>query len=73
MQQSGQRWAAQQLITDRQDAERYGTVKAGLAEYLDLLAALNEMTETSLQGEQRDTYQKQLLDDIRHFVLRKAL
>ncbi|QSB03107.1 AAA family ATPase [Methylomonas sp. EFPC1] len=67
------RLALQQLIADRQEAERHGTIKAGLAEYLDLLAALDEMTDSSLQGQERDAYQQCLLAEIQHFVLRKAL
>lgn len=64
--------AAQQLKQDRDQAEKQGMVKAGLAEYLDLLTALNEMTDVSLQGDARTAYQKALLDDIREFVLRKG-
>ncbi|WP_026604495.1 AAA family ATPase [Methylomonas sp. 11b] len=67
------RLAARQLIADRQEAERHGTVKAGLAEYLDLLAALDEMTDRCLQDKDRDDHQESLLADIQHFVLRKAL
>lgn len=67
------RTAAKQLITDRQEAEKYGVAKAGLAEYLDLLAALDEMTDRSLKNQARDDYQKALLSDIQRFVLRKAL
>lgn len=67
------RYAAQELKKDRDEAERHGMVKAGLAEYLDLLTALDEMTEVGLKGDARTAYQTTLLDDIRDFVLRKAI
>ena len=67
------RYAAQELKKDRDEAEKHGMVKAGLAEYLDLLTALDEMTDTRLQGDARTAHQQALLDDIRDFVLRKAI
>ncbi len=65
--------AAQQLKQDRDEAEKQGMVKAGLAEYLDLLAALNEMTNVDLKGAARDQYQTALLGEIQDFVLKKAI
>ena len=68
------RLAVKQLQKDRKDAEKQGMVKAGLAEFIDLLTALNEMTEpASLQGEVRDAYQEALLEEISGYVLRKAI
>lgn len=64
--------AAQQLKSDREQAEKQGLVKAGLAEYIDLLTALNEMTPADVKGEKRDIYQRHLLDEIQEFVLKKA-
>ena len=66
-------YAAQELKKDRDEAEKHGMVKAGLAEYLDLLTALDEMTDASLQDDARTQYQESLLTDIRDFVLRKAI
>ena len=71
--QAIKRYAAQELKKDRDEAEKHGMVKAGLAEYLDLLTALHEMTDVGLQNEARTAYQQSLLDDIRDFVLRKAI
>lgn len=64
--------AAQQLKSDREQAEKQGLAKAGLAEYIDLLTALNEMTPTDVKGEKRDIYQRELLDEVQEFVLKKA-
>lgn len=72
--QAIKRMAVQQLQKDRKDAEKQGMVKAGLAEFIDLLTALDEMTEPAeLQGEERDTYQQALLAEISAYVLRKAI
>jgi len=65
--------AAQQLKQDREEADKQGMVKAGLAEYLDLLSALDEMTDKSLQGEARARHQAALLGEIQDFVLKKAI
>jgi MoxR-like ATPase len=65
--------AAQQLIKDRGEADRQGLIKPGLAEYLDLLQALNEMTPARFQGEARTEQQTQLLEKIETFVLKKAV
>ncbi len=65
--------AAQQLQTDRKDAEKHSLIKSGLAEYLDLLKALDEMTDKNLQGEDREAHQSALLAEIKDFVLKKAL
>ncbi|WP_051228282.1 AAA family ATPase [Oceanospirillum beijerinckii] len=60
--------AAQQLIEDRQKAL---AVKPGLAEYLDLLSALDEMVD--IKGEpERSNEQLSLLQNIQKFVLNKA-
>ena len=67
------RKAAQQLRQDRDEAEKQGMIKAGLAEYIDLLRALHEMTDERLQGKARADYQMTLLNEIRDFVLRKAI
>jgi MoxR-like ATPase len=67
------RVAAQQLIQDRNSADKQGLIKPGLAEYLDLLQALNEMVPPNFQDEARTEQQKQLLKDIADFVLKKAV
>lgn len=64
--------AAQQLKRDREQADKQGLVKVGLAEYIDLLIALDEMTDKALEGKQRDDYQEHLLAEIQDFVLKKA-
>lgn len=61
--------AAVQLKKDRVQAESQGMIKAGLAEYIDLIKALVEMTEP---GEGRSAKQLELLQDIAEFSLRKA-
>ncbi len=63
--------ALKQLKDDRDTAEKHGQIKPGLAEYLDLLKALDEMTK-QLQGDDRETCQKELLSKIQNFVLKKA-
>jgi MoxR-like ATPase len=65
--------ALQQLKADREAAEKLGQIKPGLAEYLDLLKALDEMTNPHLQGDERDGHQTTLLGHIQDFVLKKAL
>jgi MoxR-like ATPase len=65
--------AAQQLIQDRNSAAKQGLIKPGLAEYLDLLQALNEMVLPNFQGDARTELQKQLLEKIAVFVLKKAV
>jgi MoxR-like ATPase len=64
--------AARQLKIHREQAEQHGGIKAGLAEYLDLLAALDEMTDKNLPAEERERRQCALLDDIQEFVLQKS-
>ena len=65
--------AAKQLIQDREAANRQGLIKPGLAEFLDLLQALNEMTPANLKGKARTKQQTQLLKSIAEFVLQKAV
>ena len=65
--------AARQLIQDRETATRQGLIKPGLAEYLDLLQALNEMISDDFKGEARTEQQTQLLKSIAEFVLQKAV
>ena len=69
--------AAKQLIQDREAANRQGLIKPGLAEYLDLLQALNEMVSAEIKddinGEARTEQQTQLLKSIAEFVLQKAV
>ena len=65
--------AARQLIQDRETATRQGFIKPGLAEYLDLLQALNEMISDDFKGEARTEQQTQLLKSIAEFVLQKAV
>lgn len=67
------RLAAGQLITDRQAADKQGLIKPGLAEYLDLLQALDEMVASNIQGEARTEQQTQLLEKLAEFVLKKAM
>jgi len=67
------RLAAQQLIQDRNSADKLGLIKPGLAEYLDLLQALNEMIPANLMDDARTEKQKQLLEKIAEFVLKKAV
>ena len=61
--------AAKQLKEDREKAESQGIIKAGLAEYIDLITALVEMTEA---GDNRETEQLNLLEEVAEFSLRKA-
>ncbi|PWQ98632.1 AAA family ATPase [Leucothrix pacifica] len=61
--------AAKQLKEDREKAESQGMIKAGLSEYIDLITALVEMTEA---GDNRETEQLKLLEEIKEFSLRKA-
>ena len=67
------RLAAGQLIQDRDAADKQGLIKPGLAEYLDLLQALNEMVPANVKGEARTKQQEQLLEKIAAFVLKKAV
>ncbi|MGD0961921.1 MAG: MoxR family ATPase [Methylomonas sp.] len=67
------RLAAQQLIQDREAAAKQGLIKPGLAEYLDLFQALNEMTPANIIGDARMERQEQLLEKIAAFVLKKAV
>jgi MoxR-like ATPase len=64
--------AARQLLTDRNEAVNHSGVKPGLAEYLDLLTALAEMTAHYTDPIEREAQQRRLLQEISHFVLRKA-
>lgn len=63
------RKAASQLEKDRQDARKQGLIKAGLAEYIDLITALVEMTK---DAKDKENAQRALLKEIADFSLRKA-
>lgn len=63
--------AAQQLEKDRKQASRHGMIKAGLAEYIDLITALVKLTE-NVALKKREQAQRDLLDNIAEFSLRKA-
>ena len=69
------RQVAEYLIEDRHKAE-YERVKPGQAEYLDLLAALDEMTPEALKKAgketEKDAEQQRLLDKIRPYALAKG-
>ena len=56
--------AAQLLIKDRREAQRFGGVKPGQAEFLDLLKALREMPKPNCSGEALEQYQLALLKKI---------
>jgi MoxR-like ATPase len=64
--------AAELLIKDRDKAKQHGTVKPGQAEYLDLLQALQEMTDQNQGKDEQETYQLALLQKISPFALAKA-
>lgn len=65
------RQVAQYLIEDRRAAQ-YARVKPGQAEYLDLLAALSEMTPAELSQADKDKEHLRLLDKIRPYALSKG-
>lgn len=64
--------AARQLKKERAEADKAGVVKAGMAEYLDLLKALVEMTNDEKDDQQREEAQSKLLNDIKEFALKKG-
>ncbi|MGB5685344.1 MAG: AAA family ATPase [Candidatus Electrothrix sp.] len=64
--------AAQLLIKDRQAAQRFGGVKPGQAEFLDLLKALHNMPIPKCSGEALEQYQLALLKKISRYALAKS-
>ena len=60
--------AAQLLIKDRRAAQRFGGVKPGQAEFLDLLKALRDMPVPKCSGEALEQYQLALLKKISHYA-----
>jgi len=71
------REAAQQLKQDRDAASTQGMIKAGLSEYIDLITALVELTKTDdqqapLTAADKEQAQRELLDELAEFSLRKA-
>ncbi len=64
--------AAQLLIKDRRAAQRFGGVKPGQAEFLDLLKALRDMPVPKCSGEALEQYQLALLKKISHYALAKS-
>jgi MoxR-like ATPase len=65
--------AAQLLIKDRREAQRFGGVKPGQAEFLDLLSALQEMPKPNCSGEALEQYQLALLKKISRYALVKSV
>lgn len=64
--------AAQLLIKDRQAAQRFGGVKPGQAEFLDLLRALRNMPVPKCSGDALEQYQLALLKKISRYALTKS-
>ncbi|MCI5167036.1 MAG: hypothetical protein D3903_13315 [Candidatus Electrothrix sp. GM3_4] len=64
--------AAQLLIKDRREAQRFGGVKPGQAEFLDLLKALRNMPVPKYSGEALEQYQLALLKKISRYALTKS-
>ncbi|MCI5124586.1 MAG: hypothetical protein D3925_08950 [Candidatus Electrothrix sp. AR5] len=64
--------AAQLLIKDRRAAQRFGGVKPGQAEFLDLLRALQNMPVPKCSGEALEQYQLALLKKISRYALAKS-
>ncbi len=64
--------AAQLLIKDRRAAQRFGGVKPGQAEFLDLLKALQDMPIPNCSGEALEQYQLALLKKISRYALAKS-
>jgi MoxR-like ATPase len=64
--------AAQLLIKDRRAAQRFGGVKPGQAEFLDLLKALQNMPVPKCSGEALEQYQLALLKKISRYALAKS-
>jgi hypothetical protein len=62
--------ALRQVLADRRDAVRLGYPKVGLAEALDLLTALAEITADTPQS-QREVAQHEWLDRISAYALVK--
>jgi MoxR-like ATPase len=64
--------AAKLLIKDRQAAQRFGRVKPGQAEFLDLFKALRNMPAPKCSGEALEQYQLALLKKISRYALAKS-
>ncbi|WP_339138339.1 MAG: AAA family ATPase [Candidatus Electrothrix sp. GW3-4] len=65
--------AAQLLVKDRRAAQRFGGVKPGQAEFLDLLRALRDMPVPKYSGEALEQYQLALLKKISRYALAKSV
>lgn len=63
--------AARQVQADRQAAEAAGYPKVGLAEYIDLLTALHELTQNIAGEEQRGAQQIEWLNRLSAYALVK--
>jgi MoxR-like ATPase len=63
--------AAKQVLDDRKAAEAAGYPKVGLAEYIDLLTALHELTQAITDGEDRRQSQLDWLKQLSAYALVK--
>ena len=63
--------AAKQVLADRQAAEQAGYPKVGLAEYIDLLTALHELTQSIADDQQRISAQQDWLQRLSAYALVK--
>ena len=63
--------AAEQVLDDRKAAEHAGYPKVGLAEYIDLLTALHELTQAITDGENRRQSQLGWLKQLSAYALVK--
>lgn len=63
--------AAEQVLDDRKAAEHAGYPKVGLAEYIDLLTALHELTQAITDGEDRRQSQLDWLKQLSAYALVK--
>lgn len=63
--------AAEQVLEDRKAAEASGYPKVGLAEYIDLLTALHELTQSITDDEARRQKQLDWLDQLSAYALVK--
>ena len=64
------RLAARQVLADRRETRRLGYPPVGLAEYIDLLSALHDLS-ASLSGDERSAHQQALLSRLSRYVLVK--
>lgn len=64
------RRAAEQVFADRQETKKWGYPPVGLAEYIDLLTALDELTR-DLPGEDKTSEQLKWLERLSAYALQK--